>query len=513
MSKTKTDESRFVLRLALAPSAAQRVELLARMKQARKLYNIVLKECIKRVQFIKSNKTYQKICKARRASSVSDRKTFQAQLNAIQNSVPGLPGRSFSRWSALEKELRDLRKVVAPRLGAQPANTIGERAFDTAAKWLYGGDRPRFRKGHEFISVNGNQHITLRDDPNGRYVKWGDLEIPVWFRKNDERVEYALSHRISSIEIVFNGDTFAAHCICVGSPMGVPTRPGVVGVDPGVSHISVVSDDDAVKFDLRVTSKAKWAYLRRLQRHAQRQADAAKASKKRSKSLRKTRRDIARLQRKEATTNKQATNIIAKSIVARGSSIRMESNNYKAFQATYGKRMQSTRPGALARRITQLTPDVTQVDCRLALSQMCICGRRVKKKLSQRVHKCECGVTADRDLWSAFLARHVVTGKLDLDAARKAYPTAQSRLSPRGRVATPSTNSAGTGYASGAVAPLTSEVLADVNPGNPGAKLGNGPGRKSGSSSLGQALEVDGVTTRNRSTKSERGHRGRANGR
>jgi hypothetical protein len=30
-----------------------------------------------------------------------------------------------------------------------------------------------------------------------------------------------------------------------------------------------------------------------------------------------------------------------------------------------------------------------------------------KKKLSERVHKCECGVVAQRDLYSAFLAKHI----------------------------------------------------------------------------------------------------------
>lgn len=52
---------------------------------------------------------------------------------------------------------------------------------------------------------------------------------------------------------------------------------------------------------------------------------------------------------------------------------------------------------------------------RLALSQHCLCGRRVKKDLSTRVHVCTaCGLNPlDRDLFSAFLAylcaRHSVT--------------------------------------------------------------------------------------------------------
>jgi putative transposase len=493
---------RFVCRLALAPSEAQKAELRARMRQARRWYNVVLHECVTRVSFIKANALYRDLCEARRASTPTERKVFDGPLRALQEQVPGLPGRSFSRWATIEKEVRSLRDTIAPRLGAQPANTIGERAFDTASKWLFGGDRPRYRRGHELVAVNGNQHITLKDGPKGRYLKWGELEVPVWYREGDERVAYALSHSIASIEVVYDGDTFAAHIICRGQPMGVPTRPGIiVGVDPGISAIAVVADDAAEKLELRVTSPGKRAHLRRMQRHAQRQADAAKRAQKRSRSLRKTRRDIARLQREEATTSKQATNVVAKAIVALGASIRLEGNSYSAFQAAFGRRMLSTRPGALALRLKQLA-DVTEVDSRLALSQMCVCGRRRKKPLSQRVHSCECGVVADRDLWSAFLARHVVDGVLDLGAAGAAYPSAQSRLRPRGRApAAPSDDGASMGHASGAVAPLASEALADETPGNCSAKRDDGQRAAPRGRGRGQALAGDQATTRPRRRK------------
>ena len=494
----KAPQERFVCRLALAPSEAQKAELRARMRQARKWYNVVLRECVTRVSFIKANKLYQELCEARRATASKERSIFDGPLRALQQHVPGLPDRSVSRWSDLEPGLRSLRATIAPRLGAQPANTIGERAYDTAAKWLFGGGRPRYRRGHEHVSVNGNQSITLRE---GRYLKWGELEVPVWYREGDERVAYALSHRIASIEVVYDGETFAAHLICCGQPMGVPTRTGIVGVDPGISAIAFVADDAAEKLELRVTSPGKRAHLRRLQRQAQRQADAAKRARKRSRSLRKTRRDIARLQREEATTNRQATNVVAKAIVALGASIRLEANSYSAFQAAFGRRMQSTRPGALALRLKQLA-DVTEVDSRLALSQLCVCGRRRKKPLSQRVHSCECGVVADRDLWSAFLARHVVDGVLDLGAARAAYPSAQSRLRPRGRApAAPSDDGACTGHASSAVALFASEALADEMPGNCCAKRDDGQREAPRGRGRGQALAGDRASIRLRRRK------------
>jgi putative transposase len=61
-----------------------------------------------------------------------------------------------------------------------------------------------------------------------------------------------------------------------------------------------------------------------------------------------------------------------------------------------------------------------------ALSQTCLCGNRKKKPLSQRVHRCECGIKEDRDLFSAYLGLHVRQeadglDRLDLEAANHGW--------------------------------------------------------------------------------------------
>ncbi|MCI4675377.1 transposase [Mycolicibacterium litorale] len=61
-----------------------------------------------------------------------------------------------------------------------------------------------------------------------------------------------------------------------------------------------------------------------------------------------------------------------------------------------------------------------------ALSQTCLCGNRKNKPLSQRTHRCECGITEDRDLVSAYLGLHVriqVDGvdRLDLPSAQQGW--------------------------------------------------------------------------------------------
>ena len=56
-----------------------------------------------------------------------------------------------------------------------------------------------------------------------------------------------------------------------------------------------------------------------------------------------------------------------------------------------------------------------------ALSQTCQCGKRAKKKLAQRWHRCDCGVAAQRDLYSAYLASFVENDTLMADRAQKAW--------------------------------------------------------------------------------------------
>ncbi|WP_307857249.1 zinc ribbon domain-containing protein [Mycobacterium sp. SM1] len=82
--------------------------------------------------------------------------------------------------------------------------------------------------------------------------------------------------------------------------------------------------------------------------------------------------------------------------------------------------LRRTAESAGGQRLSEYSPYTT------ALSQTCLCGNRQKKPLSQRVHRCECGITEDRDLLSAYLGRHVRTQaddlhRLDLQAANTGW--------------------------------------------------------------------------------------------
>ena len=64
---------------------------------------------------------------------------------------------------------------------------------------------------------------------------------------------------------------------------------------------------------------------------------------------------------------------------------------------------------------------------RARLSQACHCGPIKKKARSERWHTCSCGASAQRDLFSAFLARFVHPATSLLDAGRL-HKVGQPRL-------------------------------------------------------------------------------------
>lgn len=79
-----------------------------------------------------------------------------------------------------------------------------------------------------------------------------------------------------------------------------------------------------------------------------------------------------------------------------------------------------------------------------ALSQTHLNGKRIKKKLSQRVHHDEM-LKKDfhRDLWSAFLARYVNDDLLSLQDAKNEYPGMESYLTEAWKLYQQQTNQVG----------------------------------------------------------------------
>ena len=99
-------------------------------------------------------------------------------------------------------------------------------------------------------------------------------------------------------------------------------------------------------------------------------------------------------------------------LVCQEKPFKLEKLSYKAFQKLFGKSVGKCAPGMfvsyLKSKAERAGGNVVEIPTySTKLSQTCQCGRVKKKQLCQRVHKCVCGIQMQRDLYSAFLAKHI----------------------------------------------------------------------------------------------------------
>ncbi len=236
------------------------------------------------------------------------------------------------------------------------------------------------------------------------------------------------------------------------APVRHPVGTELVSLDLGPSTVDVVSDTQALTVPLADGVTTQTARVRRLQRRFDRQHRAGSpacfdargrhgagrcAWTPRSRNAARTQRQLADAHRRRSAHVATSHGRLLNRLLALGTDLRAEALTYVAWQKTFPRSVRDRAPGAFiatARRkaasagggLTEYSPWTT------ALSQMCVCGRRAKKPLAQRVHRCVCGVVAPRDRFSAFLGRSVhrvvdthghAIDTLDVAAAAAAYAT------------------------------------------------------------------------------------------
>ena len=141
---------------------------------------------------------------------------------------------------------------------------------------------------------------------------------------------------------------------------------------------------------------------------------------KRQRKVQARRREV---HRKLAATRKRSHGQLAHRVLGMGSAFHLEQLSYRAWQKTYGKSVQLCAPGMFVERLSRLAASaggtIVSINAwRARLSQTCHCGRIKKKARSQRWQVCPCGVSAQRDLFSAYLARFVDPETSLLDAGQ-----------------------------------------------------------------------------------------------
>jgi putative transposase len=187
--------------------------------------------------------------------------------------------------------------------------------------------------------------------------------------------------------------------------------------------------------------------IRCLQRHLDRQRRAhnpdcydaqgrainGKHPTQQSRRQTQTEARLAELFRREAAHRRTLHGQLANQIIAQGTTIKTEQLSYKAFQKRYGRSIGIRAPKLFLTRLTRKAEraggKVVEFSTRTtALSQSCFCGQKHKKRLSERIHPCACGVTMQRDLFSAYLARFVDDDALQVAKAHESWPGAEPLL-------------------------------------------------------------------------------------
>ena len=348
---------------------------------------------------------------------------------------------------------------LGEHLGAHEVQALASRAYRAANEYLLGKHgRPRFKGKGRLHSVEGKgpgSGLRWRDG----VVVWGDLTLRPIIAHQDPAVRYALGCRVKYVRVVRRNvrlrTRWYVQLVCGGRPYRIPKHrmgSGMVGLDLGQSTLAAVAERDAllVPFCPEVEQPAK--AVRRLRRHIDRQRRAnnpgnylpdgrARPGPKRwhvSTRQRQAEGALAEQHRRLAEGRKTAQGTLANRVLAMGDSFLMEKVSYRAFQRAFGRSVGRRAPGMFVERLSRKAESaggevIAFPTKTTALSQTCQCGRRAKKPLSLRWHECPCGVSAQRDLYSAHLARFVVQTEdgrhlLDAGRAEQAWPGAEPLL-------------------------------------------------------------------------------------
>jgi putative transposase len=435
MRREKT--ASFVVELPLVLTSQQTAIMRRRFDAGRQVYNACLGECLKRLTLMRESKQYQRALKLERGKE-------RTQAFKAVNQKFG-----FEEYALHEYGAAIWHKWRTEDLDSLTVQTIATRAFKAVQQYAFGKrGKPRFKGVNQFDSLEGKTNtsgILWRENT----VVWKGVKLEAKIDLRDDVIAYGLQQKVKYVRLVrrkLNGQVYYyVQLVCEGVPYQKARNQigeGRVGLDLGPSTIAVVGEKEALYTQFCASLDAKQAEIRRLQRKLDRQRRAnnpqnyqadgqiktGKLKWRRSNRMRDTQRELAELHRTRAAQRASLHGALANDILEMGNVILLEKVSYRAWQKMFGKSVSMRAPGMfvelLKRKAVSAGVAVHDLSTRTTkLSQTCHCGRVKKKPLSLRVHACECGINAQRDLYSAFLACHVdpATQTLDANHAQAAW--------------------------------------------------------------------------------------------
>ena len=456
MARADTDS--FIAEFPLPTTAADERALRIRLDAGRNIYNAALGEALRRLDLMRESRASQA------ARALPKGRERSGAFRALRCKF-GFSGIDLCKFT------KDCRKAcwIRDHLGSQECQAITYRAFGIVEQYYFRKrGRPRF-KGKAFFN-------SLENQCNTQGLRFKDEAVICSLRNRPElcipimRDPYdadgfeaeALTRRIKYPRII-RRELRGHPCWYVQLVLeGLPperrlTGEGAVGLDIGPSMIAMNSDGDTALERFCPEVVQPWKELRRIERAMDRSRRATnpdafnadgtwrRGAKATVRSRRYQQLAIKRRERERrlASERKRAHGELANRILGQGTEIHLEKLSYRSFQRQWGKTVKVRAPGTfvdmLSRKVKAAAGTLININpFKTALSQFDhTTGEFVKKPRSQlgksahkRLHYFGDGITApiQRDLYSAFLARHCGPETLDIRQAQQAWPTAEPLL-------------------------------------------------------------------------------------
>jgi transposase len=317
--------------------------------------------------------------------------------------------------------------------------------------------RPRFKGKNRFRSIEGKSNASGIRFKDGK-VYWSGLELKPIYDTNDKHgVEtHALNSKTKYVRLIkkeLRGKSlYYAQLVQTGLPKQKTKNSlgnDTVGLDIGPSSIAMVSSTQAFLTAFCSSLELLQEPIKNIQKFLSRSRRAMnennfnpdgtiKSGPKKWRASRrylKAKACLSELQRRTSETRKRLHGEMCNKILSIGTNINTEKLSYVSFQKQWGKSVGARAPGMFIEKLRhkaeraggglmEFSPRSTK------LSQTCHgCERLQKKKLSERIHLCACGVgPVQRDLYSAYLARFVSSHILNKSQAQSAWPDAEPLL-------------------------------------------------------------------------------------
>jgi transposase len=451
-SSAKTTPS-FVTELPLKVTSANEGVLLSRLDAARQIYNACLGEAMRRVRLIRQSKDFNR-ARSLKPSNPERKVLFKRARERYD----------FSEYALHSYSTKLRQSWIGEHIDSNTTQKLATRAYKAVEKVLFGQAKSvRFKGKNQMDSVEGKSNKSgIRW--KGETVEWRGLQLKALISCNDPVILHGLNSKVKYVRLVrrkvSGKNRFYAQLVCEGKPFVKPNNSlgsGVVGLDLGPSTIAIVSDADAHLKEFASVLEFEAARIRRLQRRMDRSRRAnnpdnfnvngtlKKGSRiwNSSKTYLKVRNSKTNLERKLAAHRKSLHGELVNEILRTGDAIKLEKLSYRAFQKLYGKSVTKRAPGMfvshLRSKAERAGGQVIEIPTySTKLSQTCQCGRVKKKSLCERIHQCECGVVAQRDLYSALLAKHIEPDTFVLQVSQLLvdWQSAEQRLWAAWRTAT-----------------------------------------------------------------------------